>query len=158
MHDTSNPPDAHDPLRDVPRLLYEAVADENETMTNRVSAARMLCAYYEHVASSSPPAPSSPPTMPATRSRARESRPAPSSRAESETGEGAEPPPARGPTRALRASDLASLARRGRAMRRFCESVRARGGIATTEENEDLPLLRLAYVVERAALQARRPR
>jgi hypothetical protein len=42
------------------------------------------------------------------------------------------------------------LERRGRAMRAFCDTVRARGGIAEVEENIDLPTLRAVWVIARA--------
>jgi hypothetical protein len=44
---------------------------------------------------------------------------------------------------------------RGRAMRAFCERVRARGSRAVTEEDEDLVMLRAAWIVARAAEQRR---
>jgi len=50
---------------------------------------------------------------------------------------------------------LAALERRGRALREFCDRVRERGGVAVVEEFEDLPALRILYLIERAAVRAR---
>jgi hypothetical protein len=50
----------------------------------------------------------------------------------------------------------AQIEERGRAMLAFCNTVRARGSLAVTEEVEDLPALRAEWVVARAAERQRR--
>jgi aryl carrier-like protein len=49
----------------------------------------------------------------------------------------------------------ADIERRGRAMREWCERVRQRGDRAQVEELEDLPCLRAAWLMARAAERAR---
>jgi len=49
----------------------------------------------------------------------------------------------------------AEITARGRAMREWCDRIRARGDVATTEEREDLPYLRVMWRFARAAEQRR---
>ena len=51
---------------------------------------------------------------------------------------------------------LDAIVRRGRAMAEFCSRVRERGGRAEVEEDEDLPLLRVLFIIIRTAERLRR--
>ena len=53
-------------------------------------------------------------------------------------------------------AQLDAIVHRGRAMAEFCARVRERGGRAEVEEDEDLPLLRVLFIVRRTAERLRR--
>jgi hypothetical protein len=50
---------------------------------------------------------------------------------------------------------IESIVERGRAMRQFCDRVRSRGGFALTEEVEDLPALRVQFLIARSIARGR---